>query len=257
MSGLYSSHPNNVDYLLKKNRLQIKDIRYILSIIEPEKRKRYDYDNIDRIYLEYSSSKYDDKDNLQRLKETTYNKPVVIVVFGATSRDYSDSIVQFIMENDPVTISVNHIYSAYLPDFVFYGNQRRYINNLHNDTKVRRIITSNISSHDGNDIVVDYSKVISLGCANYDNTSIMLLNLLRNIGVKNIAIAGLDGYSGELYQTFSDEIYSHDSQQQYENNYEIWNEELKLLLRNYANSISDKHSVRFLTPSRFQTIFED
>jgi len=255
MSGLFSAHPNNVDYLLRKNRLQIKDIRYILSMIDPETRKRYDYDNIERIYHKLYSTKYDDTNNLKLLKEIISDRSVLVIVFGATSRDYSETIVKHIKENEPIVISINYIYPDHLPDFVFYGNQRRYKNKLPYDTNTRCIITSNINSCDDSDIIVDYSKVISVGCPNYDNTTIMLLNLMRNIGVENITLAGFDGYSKEISDTYSDKVISHSSPHQ--KDYEVSNEELKILLKNFAGSIVNKRSIKFLTPSRFQTIFRD
>jgi 4-hydroxy 2-oxovalerate aldolase len=254
MSGLFSAHPNNVSYLLSKNRLQTKDIRHILSKVESETRKRYDYANLDKVYLEYSSSKYNDTDNLELLKKVFQGRTVLVVVFGETSRTYSEEILSFIKEFDPIVISVNHIYSMSAPDYVFYGNQRRYKNEIFNENKIKRIITSNISSDNDDDIVVDYSKVVSIGYSNYDNSTIMLLNLLRNIGVENFAFAGLDGYSNDKLSNFSDEILSHNAPDDKTN--DILNGELKALLENFSNTLSKKHTVQFITPSRFKSIFE-
>jgi len=254
MSGIFSSHPNNVSYLLKKNRLQTKDIRHILSKVDAETRKRYDYDNLDRVYLEYSSSKYDDKENLEFLQETVRDRTVLIVVFGETSRTDREEILRFIGENATVVISVNHIYSEFQPDYVFYGNHRRYKSGLLAENMVKRIITSNIPATDNEDIVVDYSKIVDVGYPNYDNSTIMLLNLLRNIGVEKIAIAGLDGYSSDRNSNFSDEILAHNSPHEKFN--ETRNEELKELLKHFAAKLKRKNSVQFITPSRFQTLFE-
>ncbi|MDR2089457.1 MAG: hypothetical protein LBP73_08890, partial [Clostridiales Family XIII bacterium] len=254
MAGVFSSHPNNVSYLLKKNRLQTKDIRYILAMTDAETRKRYDYENIDRLYLAYSSSKFDDKTNLNLLKSHFKNKGVLVVVFGATSREYRTEIVRFIRENRPVVISVNHVYCAYKPDFLFYGNHRRYGSSPRLGEGIRRIITSNIPSKCDDDIVVDYSKVISLGYENYDNTTVMLLNLLRNVGVKSISIAGLDGYAREFRENYADEILSHNAPSEpYDASR---NEELSALLKHFAESLTDGQTVRSITPGRFQSIFE-
>lgn len=53
MAGIYRVHPNNVIYLTSKIRLNTKDIRKMLSMIEEPKRQRYDYDNIQNIYKRY------------------------------------------------------------------------------------------------------------------------------------------------------------------------------------------------------------
>ena len=49
MAGIYKSHPNNVIYLTEKFRLESKDIGKLLSMIDPQLRQRYDYDNIQRL----------------------------------------------------------------------------------------------------------------------------------------------------------------------------------------------------------------
>ena len=60
MAGIYKSHPNNIIYLTEKFRLATKDISNLLSMIEPAARQRYDYDNIEKLYIEYVEDKVDD-----------------------------------------------------------------------------------------------------------------------------------------------------------------------------------------------------
>jgi len=254
ISGIYSAHPNNVSYLLKKNRLQTKDIRHILQRIAPETRKRYDYDNLEKVYLEYSSSKYEDAKNLESLKNAFQNRTVLVIVFGKTSLTYAKDILKFIENTFPIVISVNHIYKEALPDYVFYGNHKRYENEVFALNKIKRIITSNIPTNDSNDITVDFNKVVSVGYPNYDNSTIMLLNLLRNIDVRHFAIAGFDGYSEDAKDNFSNEIFSHYVQE--ERYFEIRNEELKILLKHFSDTLTDEQQVEFITPSRFQSLFE-
>lgn len=254
MSGIFSSHPNNVDYLLKQNRLATNDIRYILSMVDAKTRKRYDYDNIDRLYLEYSSSTYDDRKSLALLKDALKEKTALVVVFGATSRTYKEDVLRFIREKAPVVFSVNHIYPEYEPDFAFFGNHRRYRNLTTEDLSVRRVVTSNLSSEHAGDIVVNCNKVISVGYPNYDNSTIMLLNLLRNLGVEDIALAGLDGFSAEARENYANVILSHNEFSEKEA--DARNEQLKALLRHFAETLKDRRSVRFVTPSRFAPVFE-
>lgn len=53
MAGIYQAHPNNVIYLTENYKLNSKDYKYILSQIDKEKRYRYDYDNIHKVYNNY------------------------------------------------------------------------------------------------------------------------------------------------------------------------------------------------------------
>ena len=65
MGGIYQTHPNNVLYLNDKFRLNNKDIKNIVSMIEQEKKHHYDYDYLENLYLEYSESKIDDSKSLE------------------------------------------------------------------------------------------------------------------------------------------------------------------------------------------------
>jgi hypothetical protein len=81
----------------------------------------------------------------------------------------------------------------------------------------------------------------------------MLLNLLRNIGVASISTAGLDGYTRDVRKNYSDEILSHNAPNE---TYDDRNDELNALLKHFAESLPDKRIVKFITPSRFQHIFD-
>jgi 4-hydroxy 2-oxovalerate aldolase len=189
------------------------------------------------------------------LKQALQGRTVLVVVFGRTSRTYKDEIIRFIKEEHPIVISVNHLYTEYEPDYIFYGNLRRYKNrfNTHEKGKFKYILTSNITNDNTDDIVVDYNKVVSIGHSNYDNSTIMLLNLLRNIGVEKFALAGFDGYDSNFDNNFSDPVYAHNVPDDRRNF--VSNEELTALLKRFADSLTKKHSVRFVTPGRFEVIF--
>jgi 4-hydroxy 2-oxovalerate aldolase len=255
MAGIYSAHPNNVNYLTNMHKLQTKDIKYIISMIDAEKRKRYDYDNIDKLYLEYFDSKFDDYSNLNLLKKALSGRPVLVVVFGATLNQYREDILRIIRERNPIVISVNHIYKDKKPDFVFYGNARRYKNNLKVDLDIKNILTSNFRSEQNKDIVVNYNRLISRGLKNFDNSTIMLLHLLRILGVSEIMIAGFDGYERDSRRSFSDEIFYHNFAEGVD--IDDINETLSAMLKNFANTLKNKTIVRFVTPSRFAHIFEE
>ena len=74
MAGIYRAHPNNVIYLTEKFRLDTKDIGRLLSMIDPDTRQRYDYDNIQRIYTEYVADKVDDYEAIGKLKERLFSR---------------------------------------------------------------------------------------------------------------------------------------------------------------------------------------
>ena len=144
MAGIFSSHANNIDYLLGKHSLRTKDMRNIISRIEPEARKRYNYDNIEKIYSEYFSLKIDDSLAISKLSEILNNKKVLIIAPGSSITTYRDKIDTYIKNNDCIVISVNHIEED--ADLIFFGNQRKY-DKFANQIKNKNIIvTSNIET---------------------------------------------------------------------------------------------------------------
>ena len=85
-----------------------------------------------------------------------------------------------------------------------------------------------------------------------DNSSVLLLRLLDLLQVKEIFIAGLDGYNyvsnylnGNLESNFSSK------------NAMFINREVEGMLKDYLVSRKNKTPISFLTHSRFEHIFED
>ena len=199
IAGCYSAHVNNIAYLTNKNSIRSKDIRYILNKIGAIPRKRYDYDLLEKTYLELIETNVDDSDALLELKKQIGSNPVLIIAPGASCVSESDKITDYISEKKPVIISVQFIHDKIKADYIYMSNVKRYRywrNNV--DFKaVQKIVTSNIllDSDDPTVHIVSFNKYIKCGWEHMDNSTIMLLRLLDNIGVSEIAIAGFDGYS--------------------------------------------------------------
>lgn len=250
MAGIYSSHANNIIYLTEKHRVKTKDIKHIISMIEPEKRKRYDYENIEKIYIEYNSSNVDDEQVIEALKKDIDGSEVLILVPGKGIDVYKERIKDYCEKKSPCVISVNFDnYDVCDIDFAFYGNQRRYDKHLNN---VPCIISSNIKDADEK-FVVNYNKLINRDFKYFDNSTIMLLNLLKDLQVSDICIAGFDGFSDDSNQDFYHEGYP--DYKTREEKIEL-NLEIEKLLIEYEKTVRDKINIAFITPSAFNKIFE-
>lgn len=203
MAGIYKSHPNNVIYLTEKFRLDTKDIGKILSMIDPETRQRYDYDNIERLYTEYVADKVDDYETINKLKDIFEDKEVLVMVPGNTLNTHRGIIDNYIKEHQLNIISVNFVADE-ISAYAFFGNQKRY-SRLQNKRIGRKvIISSNIKSDTKEDIVVNYQSLINRGYKYFENSTIMLLSLLKRINPSKIVIAGFDGFredSEKIIQT--------------------------------------------------------
>ena len=138
--------------------------------------------------------------------------------------------------------------------FIFYGNKRKYETGKRSDIPV--ILSSNIVPEgDGKNVfVVNYRDLIHAepGIKYFDNSAVMLLNLLNLLFVKKIFIAGFDGFDTSAKSNFCDEL---QNDERFEKDYEIINHDVTQLLKEFAASLSDDVSVSFLTESRFASAF--
>jgi 4-hydroxy 2-oxovalerate aldolase len=251
MSGIYKSHPNNVLYLTQKFRLESKDIGKLLSMIEPEKRQRYDYDNIEKLYVEYISEKVDDSENVEKLRNIIGDKEVLILVPGYSLNLYKEKLRKYIEKRDIFIISVNFVFEN-PQSYSFFGNQKRY-NFLQEKRKGRHVIVSSNVKTDSEDMVINYHSLINRGYKYFENSTIMLLNLLKRIGVKQISIAGLDGFETSTLDNYSDTSFQND---RHKPEFKELNSEIEDMLKDIVNALEGKCTFKFITPSRFENVLK-
>jgi 4-hydroxy 2-oxovalerate aldolase len=250
-SGIYQSHPNNVIYLLSKFRLQSKDIKNLLASIEPEERTRYNYDNIEKIYVEYCAANIDDREVLSYLKEKLSGKRILIIVPGGSLQKFEDEICQYTVQGDIFTISVNYVYEN--ADMLFFGNKKRYLR-CGERNGIETIVTSNIERDNENDKIVNYYDLINKKYKYFDNSAMMLLYLLRRIGFKKIYLAGFDGFSTGIKNNYIDDSFQNS---RHIEEFDSLNNDIMCMLRDYISSIKGKSAIEFITPSVYQQILEE
>lgn len=201
VAGCYSAHVNNIAYLGKKNSVRSKDIRYILNKIGADARKRYEYDLLEKTYLDYLESDIDDSQALSDLGNVLGQKNVLLLVPGSTANSQKEKIKAYIEEKKPVVISINFLHEDIKSDYVYLSNVKRY-DYWKNDTRFKnckKIIVSNIknTTSDATEYIISFNDVIKCGWEHMDNSTILALRLLDKFDLKSIAIAGFDGYSSE------------------------------------------------------------
>lgn len=248
MAGIYKSHPNNVIYLTEKFRLDTKDIGKILSMIDTDTRQRYDYDNIERLYTEYVADKIDDYSTITELKEIFEGKEVLVLVPGSSLNSFKEKIDQYIFEHNPIIVSVNFI-SEYVGAIAFYGNSKRY-NRLKKDRLNNRIIvSSNIESENGSVYRVNYHSLINRGYKYFENSTIMLLKLMKKVSPSHISIAGFDGFKENAEENYIDESYQNE---RHVSEFSILNSEIEEMFNEIIETMMPNCSFSMLTPSAYK-----
>ncbi len=250
MAGIYKSHPNNVIYLTEKFRIATKDIKYLISMIDPQKRMSYDYDNIQRLYQEYIADKVDDCQTITKLKNIVENKEVFIYVPGNTLNTHREEITKYVKENNPIRISVNFVADD-KESLAFFGNQKRY-DKLAEKRKGRNIIiASNVKSSNENDAVVNYHSLINRGYKYFDNSTIMLLNLMKSLNPQKITIAGFDGFRTDIVQNYADSSFQNN---RHIAEFGTINTEVGAMLAEIVKTLSPACQVYLLTPSVYTSL---
>ena len=254
VAGAFGAHVNNITYLSKKNSIQSKDIRFILNKIGKDARKRYDYDLLEKTYLELMESQIDDTSAKDSIKNEIGDREVLILVPGRTVNDRAIDIKNYICNKEPVIISVNFLHKEIKSDFIYMSNVKRFLS-WKNSSKFKdskKIMTSNFSDndYDGNTYIVSFANLVKCGWDAMDNSTVMLLRLLSEIGVKNVSIAGFDGYSTDTKERnyFSDSLEIHSI----EINATERNEEIMEMLKDFDKTRRMDMNISFITPSRFE-----
>lgn len=260
IAGSYGAHVNNIAYLAQKNSIRSKDIRYILNKIGALDRKRYNYELLEKTYLELLQSDLNDENDIGKLKDKIGDRPVLILVPGKTVSTEINMINTYISDSNPIVISVSFIHDSISSDYVYMSNVKRYQywKNNENFIVANKILTSNIQEKETgeNTITISFTSLIKCGWEHFDNSTVMLLRLLDRIHVSSVSIAGFDGYDYIGVEKFNYasrylELLSA------ANNPVLINTEISEMLADYIST--RKHTetpVKFITPSRFEKIFK-
>lgn len=206
VAGAFSAHVNNISYLTDKNGIRAKDMRYILDKIGKRERKRYDYELLEREYLDYIRSDIDDSRTVDTLRAALSGRAVLIVAPGASAVREKERVLECIRETDPVVICVNFVSEACPADYVFFSNARRF-EAWKGQTETpdeRIIVTSNIPHEGTRCMELSFVRLAKYQNSYADNSVILLLRLLDIVGAGEIYLAGFDGYGKERGHNYAD-----------------------------------------------------
>lgn len=251
ISGTYCVHVNNISYLLRQHKTRAKDMKNIIERLTLEKRMTYDYDNLDRVYLDYQSKEIDDMEIKNKLKEELSGKSITLILPGKSVKEKMNLVKQHILKEKPVVIGVNSVIKGYSYDYVFFSNTVRYDYAIEQKLvkfPTKLVLTSNIlQNHDKNIYIVNYNSLIYRGWKLYEVSVMMLLKLLAQMKPMKISIAGWDGYdSGDInYSDLNMEVNLASDEM------ESFNKDLKEMIDDFRERLDNAFEIEFITQSRF------
>ncbi len=249
MAGIYKAHPNNIIYLTEKFRINTRDIKNIISMIDEDTRQRYDYNNIEQLYIKYNENQNSDAVCIQELTERIKGKKVLLLIPGHSLVTYSTRIEEYVAKNRPVIISVNFV-SQFEESYVFWGNAKRYqLEGKRSRVSHKDILCTNVAKEKEDAYIVDYHRLICEGFKYFDNSSIMCLNLLDILDAAELTIAGFDGFDLNRKNNYIDASFINDLDAE---EFDEVNEVIYAMLKQYFGKAADRRKISFLTPSRFE-----
>jgi len=244
LSAIYNCHPSYASLLINKKNLSIVEIKKLLNLIPTEDRREFDIDTIETMYIEYKE-KISLK--IKDLPDIFYKKNILLLASGSSVLKHNEQLNEKINEYALQVISLNHINRHTKYSYSFFSNQMRY-NSFSSDIEEDKlIVTSNIKvkPKHKNCFVLDFKVLFEYENLCVDNVAILALNLLTIHQVRNVFLAGLDGYKkSEGYD------YSYGEYNKVVNN-KVLIENNNLLIKSIQH-ISEKIHISYLTPSQFK-----
>ena len=240
LSASLGCHPNYAIYLDEKGTLSEKAFHELLRGMAPEDKLVFKKETAERYYQEYFNNYVDDKAALSDLRKSLEGKTVLVIAPGSSLVTHKDRVDEALKTEGLIKIAVSFTADEYEPDYVFSSNMRRY-SKMMGRTRAKTIVTSNMKQ-DG-DYVINFASYSLPEEQVIDNSGLMLLGILRDIGVGRVLIAGMDGYglkSGSDY---------YNKQLDYDFSKEA--DERNRLIAHHIERLSKDLSIEFVTPSAY------
>lgn len=238
--------PSYASHFYNKHQLPIDQVAELLSLIAEDKKISFDKNYAEDLWRSYNESKQvDDKSVVGELKSTFKNKRVLLVAPGKSIIQYRNVIIELLESKDVVSVALNH-FDQFDTDFILATRQD--ICEAAHAANKRVITTSNVSKGiRGNVLILNYKNWITISDNNtYDSSSVIALNLLKACGVKEILLAGFDGFMVNINENYFDPNMRHP----------VSVEQVSQLNHFYNQFIADVKSsgisVEFITPSKYE-----
>lgn len=241
LSAKHNAHPNYAKYLDDQKTLTVEDMESIFEMMDTEKCVNYEREYIEDLYIRYMNREKVQSEHGAELEEILDGKRILLIAPGKSSTDEQGVIKQCLSEDDVVGISVNFDYGYAETDYIFISNLRRF-RELDQKKYEKCIVTSNISAlhvyyH------IKYGDLLNDNEAVKDKAGLMAIKFLMNYRVKEILLAGFDGYSHDMTENYGEKKMAF-----YTRNaiLDAMNDGMSSVLKRYA----EKVKITFLTGAR-------
>ena len=217
ISGMLNVHPNYAIYLAEKDTLTEKSLYEIMSNISSSDKLVYKKDSAEKYYVDYMNNYINDSCDISKLEDKFKNKKVLILAPGKNINDNKDKINEYISDKSFISIAINFYNQYFKTDYIFSSNMRRYrsidlnVEKYKKDNdKLKIILTSNMRDAINKDFTINFYSIAIENKDIIDNAGLMIMKLMQLLGVREVFVAGMDGYSENNPYVYSDSITQYD-----------------------------------------------
>ena len=200
LSASYLIHPNYANYLSEKNTLTLDAMDDIFSLLDKERAVEFNPQYIEQVYVDYMSKGQSNIIHMEEFLHYINGKKILLLAPGKSTIQQIDRIKAFIDKENIVIISINHDSKLYDLDYIFVSNMRRY-RELDSTNYNKVISTTNVKAEDSY-LELDYYSLTNSSGASSDNSGLMAIQFMINLGISEVWLAGYDGYDYQANENY-------------------------------------------------------
>lgn len=246
LSSVNHCTPSYASYFYDRHMLPIDQVSELLGMIDEEQKISFDQVYAENLYRRYNEEKtVDDQVIVEELQKELSGKRILLIAPGKSIVEQKEKIYLKCKEENVISIGLN-VLNGFDTNYVLATREEVYAQALKENRNV--IVASNLSKGGrGNVKVLNYSRWIEVDEETHDSSTVIILNLLRSFNVKEIIMAGFDGFSVDINANYYDISMRHpvkDNQARKRNAY----------YRKLIQSMRDAGlSINFLTKSKYDS----
>lgn len=194
--------PSYASHFYNRHMLPIDQVGELLGMIDEEKKTSFDVNYAEELYRNYNESKaVDDTSVVEELKQAFAGKRILLVAPGKSILSAKSKIEHISYAEDVITIGLNTLMDCI--DYLIATRRDIYDEAVKAGRNV--IVCSNISKGGrGNVKILNYANWIEADERTHDSSSVIALNLLKICNVKEILLAGFDGFFVDINENYFD-----------------------------------------------------
>lgn len=195
--------PSYASHFYNKHMLPIDQVSELLGMLSEDKKISFDKNYAEDLYRCYNESKVvDDEAVVEEFQTLFIGKRVLLIAPGKSIGLHKEQIAAMSSQNDVISIGLN-LMQDYAVDYILTTRKDVYDQAVVGNQNV--IVISSVSKGGrGNVHVLNYKKWIDVDEKTHDSSSVIALNFLYACGVKEIYLAGFDGFSSNINDNYYD-----------------------------------------------------